>query len=384
MKRKRLIILILVFGVLALLAYLQFRTWKRFDWHTFFALTWQVEVGWLLAAIALIYFTYYLRALRWKLFLKPTCQTTASRLTPPMFIGFTGLALLGRPGELIRPYLVAHRQNLTFSSQMGVWAVERIFDIGAFTLIAVPTIFFWDQDLPLRYIGPVHVAGYFLIVLVVVLSVGALLLHKVAGNAGDWVQRKLQPVAPNFGRKICHKLNLFQDGLNTIHSKRTLTQLVGVSLVIWFVILFAYDCVIHAYYPVHVSSPPGAVALQQQRTEADEANQAHPLDLRSVQFGEIPLLTLASMAGSVIQLPAVGGGSQLATISTFRHLFNVEQNLAVSCGIMLWLVTFITVVPVGLGLARREHVSLRRLTQESEEEEEHEEDPGPRHEPASP
>ncbi len=374
MKPKRLILLIAVFLLLAFLGYLQFRTWKSFRWDVFLDVTRQVQVHWLLIAIALIYFTYYLRAVRWKLFLKPTCHASAERLTAPMMIGFTGLALLGRPGELLRPYLVGRREGLTFSSQMGVWAVERIFDIGAFTLIAVPTIFFWDNNLPGRYIGPVHVAGYFLILLVVGLSAGAFLLHKVAGNAGDWVQRKLQPVAPNFGRKVCHKLNLFQDGLNTIHDKRTLAQLVTVSLGIWFVILFAYSCVIHAYYPVHVSDPPTLAMLQQQRTEeaGTAFRQEHPLDLRSVQFGEIPLLTLSSMAGSVIQLPAVGGGSQLATISAFRHFFNIEENLAVSCGIMLWLVTFFAVVPAGLALSHREHVSLRKLSEESEQEEKQE------------
>jgi hypothetical protein len=35
---------------------------------------------------------------------------------------------------------------------------------------------------------------------------------------------------------------------------------------------------------------------------------------------------------------------------------------------MLWLVTFMSVIPAGLFLAHREHVSLTRLEEESEEE----------------
>lgn len=374
MKRKRLTILFLVFAALALLGYLQFRTWQRFDWHTFLALTWRVEIPWLLLAVVLIYLTYYLRALRWKLFLKPTCHTDAGRLTPPMFIGFTGLALLGRPGELLRPYLVARRENLTFSSQMGVWAVERIFDIGAFTLIAVPTIFLYDTHLPQHAVHAVRVAGYFLVLLVAGLIVGATLLHKKAGNAGAWVERKLSPFAPRFGRKIHHKVNLFRDGLDTIHDRRTLAQLIGVSLVIWIAILFGYWAVVRSYSPIHVSPAPQTLDIQRWRSEAFGAGkQQHPLDLRSIQFGELPLLTLASMAGSVMQLPAVGGGSQLATIGMLRGVFNIDENLAVSCGIMLWLVTFFAVVPAGLVLAHWERISLRGLTEESEEEEEHEE-----------
>ena len=34
---------------------------------------------------------------------------------------------------------------------------------------------------------------------------------------------------------------------------------------------------------------------------------------------------------------------------------------------LLWLVTFMSVTPLGLALARYEHVSLRKLTEESQE-----------------
>jgi len=37
---------------------------------------------------------------------------------------------------------------------------------------------------------------------------------------------------------------------------------------------------------------------------------------------------------------------------------------------LLWLVTFMAVIPVGLILAHREHLSLRKLEAEAEEEEE--------------
>jgi hypothetical protein len=71
------------------------------------------------------------------------------------------------------------------------------------------------------------------------------------------------------------------------------------------------------------------------------------------------------MVGSLIQLPGVGGGSQLATIAMLNHVFDVPPELAASAGIMLWLVTFVAVIPVGLFLAHRERLSLRKLSEES-------------------
>jgi len=76
------------------------------------------------------------------------------------------------------------------------------------------------------------------------------------------------------------------------------------------------------------------------------------------------------MLGSLIQLPGVGGGSQLATISALEHIFNASHELAANCGILLWLVTFVSIVPAGLLLAHQERLSLRRLSGESHLQEE--------------
>jgi glycosyltransferase 2 family protein len=66
-----------------------------------------------------------------------------------------------------------------------------------------------------------------------------------------------------------------------------------------------------------------------------------------------------------LQLPVVGGGSQLGTIAVLRQVFLVDENVAASAGIMLWLVTFMAVIPLGLILARKEHVSLAKVSAES-------------------
>ena len=80
------------------------------------------------------------------------------------------------------------------------------------------------------------------------------------------------------------------------------------------------------------------------------------------------MLLGASMLGSLIQLPAVGGGAQLAAISALEHVFNASPELAAGCGTLFWLVTSVSVVPVGLVLAHRERLSLRKLSEESAQE----------------
>jgi hypothetical protein len=100
-----------------------------------------------------------------------------------------------------------------------------------------------------------------------------------------------------------------------------------------------------------------------------EVTHAYGASLEHMTIPKVLLLMGSSMLGSLIQLPGVGGGSQLATISALQHIFNASHELAASCGILLWLTTFVAVVPVGLLLAHRERLSLRKLSEESEQEE---------------
>src|SRR4030088_3819350 len=126
MDKKRIVVSAVVFLILAILVYLQYRHWQSFDWGTFWAQIHRIKKIHVLHALALVYAAYVLRALLWKIFLKPVRPKVRTiELVPPMVIGFTGLALLGRAGEFIRPYLVARRTDSSFSFHSAVWAGER-------------------------------------------------------------------------------------------------------------------------------------------------------------------------------------------------------------------------------------------------------------------
>ncbi len=96
---------------------------------------------------------------------------------------------------------------------------------------------------------------------------------------------------------------------------------------------------------------------------------AYGISTLRLPVSQVLLLMASSMIGSLVQLPGVGGGSQLAIISTLQHVFNVPRELALSCGILLWLVTFMSVIPLGLAIAHRERLSIRGLSKESHAEE---------------
>lgn len=346
MDKKRILASAVVFLILAALVYLQYRHWQSFDWGTFWGQIHRIKKVHVLHGIALVYAAYVLRALRWKIFLKPVRPTVkVVELVPPMMIGFTGLALLGRAGEFIRPYLVSRRANLPFSSQLAVWAVERTFDLGAFALLIVLAIFLPSalQSIPHpEYYRRLRDAGFLLIVGVAAAAAAAVLISRSGETIALWIENRFSHLPSGFGHKLAHKVRDFGTGLNTIHGPWSLLWLSLLSVGVWYVTALAYQEVTHSY---------GVDALE-------------------IPVSQLLILMGASMAGSMLQLPAVGGGSQMATIATLSSVFDVPPELAASCGILLWLVTFAAVVPVGLVLAHHERLSLRKLSEESHRSEE--------------
>jgi len=344
MNKKRIFAYGAVLAVLCVLVYLQFRTWKNFDWNTFWAEWRMLQPLHILYAAGLIYISYFLRALRWKIFLRPVRkEASLLGIIPATIIGFTGLTLLGRPGELIRPYLIARREGLTFSSQMAVWAVERIFDIAAFTILLVLAVFLPGTTLRLlpEY-SEVRIFGFLFLGLATGLSLGAILVERSGEALAGWVEKRFSNRTTTLGATIAQKVREFHRGLDTIHGPVAFVEISMVSLLMWAGIALAYLQVIHAYGPA----------------------------LESMTLADIFPLMGSSMVGSLIQLPGVGGGSQLATITTLQRIYDIPHELAASCGILLWLATFVSVIPVGLVLAHFERLSLRELSQESSQQEE--------------
>jgi hypothetical protein len=343
MNRTRILVTLAVAAVLAVLVYLQFRAWKEFDWALMFAQARRADPLRLLAAVALIYSTYFLRALRWMIFLRPLRAVPARRLVAPTIIGFTGLALLGRPGELIRPYLVARKEGLPLSSQIAVWTVERIFDVGAVAALLALVVFSgalasipFFQRSPAA-LGRLHEFAYLMVGGVLAGTLLALVVRRRGSALATALEKRLSFLSPRFAHHVAHRVQAFGEGLDTIHDLASFLQVAGLSLLIWVVIAWAYVQVAHAY--------PG---------------------LSGITLAHVTLLMVSSMAGSMLQLPAVGGGSQLATIKVLEAIFAVKPELAVSIGITLWVITFLAVMPAGLALAHREHVSLRQAEEEAE------------------
>lgn len=344
MNKKRTAVTVIVVVVLCLLVYLQVHAWKKFDWSTFWVNTEHIRWAYVALSAGIIYFLYVLRAVRWRIFLKPICATTTRRLLAPQFIGFAGLALLGRPGEMIRPYLVARKEGVTFSSQVAIWLVERIFDTGSVAVIFVLLVVWGDplwSHLPKdRLREVVRTSEILMFAFAGILLVAAVVLRQWGYAIADRLRKGLEKRSAKVAHGLRARIVAFTDGLQTIRDWTSFLQLLSLSLFMWALVAVSYGLITHAYGGRLAELGPASILL----------------------------LMVVAMFGSLIQLPGVGGGSQLATIALLTWLFGVDNEVAVSCGMLIWLATFMSVIPTGLLLAHSERLSLRAVAAAEEKE----------------
>ncbi|MDR5727127.1 MAG: lysylphosphatidylglycerol synthase transmembrane domain-containing protein [Terriglobia bacterium] len=349
MKKHRWLVMAAVFALLVVLVYIQFRTLRSFQWSTLTEAFDSIRWMQLVLATVLIYGAYITRAFRWSVFLRPTKPATPAQMVPAQFIGFTSVAILGRLGEFVRPYLVARRQQVSFTSQLAIYTVERVFDLLAAAGIIAVTLTLSNSVQVLPHHEEFRRAGYLGIALALLLALIAVVIRFFGPKFADIVGRILGMVSNKAGLAVREKVLAFSHGLDAIAGWTELLLVLFYSFLTWGLIALGYVVVVHAF---------------------------RVPELASIPAGQTILLMAASMFGSFAQLPAIGGGSQVAIIYVLTEMLRVGPEAATACALTLYLITFLTVIPAGLAFAQVEHVSLRNVAKASEVEEEKLEEAG--------
>jgi uncharacterized membrane protein YbhN (UPF0104 family) len=85
----------------------------------------------------------------------------------------------------------------------------------------------------------------------------------------------------------------------------------------------------------------------------------------ALHFGWLDVLIFLGFLafGAVVQIPGVGGGMQVVAVLVLTELFRMPFEISTSVAIVLWFISFVVVVPIGVTLALHEGIRWRTLKQ---------------------
>lgn len=339
--------------------------WARhrihFDFGEFRSQLAMADWGKIILGLACIYSGYVLRSARWALLLRHNKRVAPLSLVGTQVMGFTAVALIGRVADLVRPYLVAKKTNLELSSQVAVYIVERLSDMGAIAILFSLAVLQLPQDAVVKAINhsgrlaavshnaPWVAAFLFRYGGLVMTLAGALFLVAIRFGGemlAAMTERVFGLVSKNIGTAVGHKVRTFRTGLDTIRSFGDFAGLAGLSVGMWVLIATAYIEVMRAF----VASPV----------------------LANISIAKCVLLMVVSGGASIVQLPVLGWFSQIGLVAAaITGFFAAGPEASTACAAMLLVITFLGIIPVGLIWAQFENVNLRKISVESEHAGEH-------------
>jgi len=300
----------------------------------------------LILSLVAIYCCYALRSLRWKVFQRNLGPSRFVPIYAMTLAGFSAIFLLGRAGEPVRPLLLARKEKLPIADLFGIYALERLFDLASAAIIAaIGLLLFQSRGHVGDTVGKLETAAR---------TTGSLLFAGVAGavvfllylrlHGSALLERRLQGsvIAHGWRGKIAAIFLGFARGVQAIQSWRDLALSVFYSAVHWFLVLLVYLWVSHGF--------GGSLA--------------------TITLGDAMLVMSFTLVGSAVQLPGVGGGSQVASFLAYTAIFGVEKEPAAAVSIVMWLITFAAVSLAGVPLLIHEGLSLGKLKELAEHEKE--------------
>ena len=288
----------------------------------------------LLVSVLITMMTYALRAFRWQYLLAPIGPTRFSTAFETTVMGFAASFLLpARPGEVLRPYLLARREHLSPTAAFATIILERLLDLitvlllfGVFVLLVDPASLAADPVLYSR----VKLGG----LVTAAAAVGGMgVFFVLAGHPerlAAWALRVERVLPAKLAHAVAGLVESFAQGLAVMRQPGRLLVSLVLSCPLWLSIAAGIWVASHAFH------------------------------MTFSYLGSFLVMTLL-VVGVAMPTPGQVGGFHAMYRLAVTTFFGVPDTTAVGAAIVLHAVSFVPVTLLGLMFMAREGLSFGRM-----------------------
>jgi glycosyltransferase 2 family protein len=301
----------------------------------------EADAGLLALGVCVTLTTYALRAFRWQYLLAPIGPTRFSTAYQTTVIGFMASFLLpARPGEVLRPYLLARREQLPPTACFATIILERLLDLvtvlllfGVFVVFVDPASLSGDPALYARVkLGGLTAAGSSI--------AGLVVFFFLAGHPeqlGKWALRIERLLPERLARAVAGFVESFAQGLAVMRRPAHLLGSLALSFPLWMSIALGIWVTSRAFH------------------------------MTFGYLGSFLVMTLL-VVGVAVPTPGQVGGFHTAYKIAVTTFLGAPETTAVGAAIVLHAISFVPVTLLGLIFMAREGLSLGRMREMAAEE----------------
>jgi glycosyltransferase 2 family protein len=299
----------------------------------------EMDIVYLIPSIILLSFTYIFRAYRWQVLLGTSLKIKVGELYSPMMVGYVGNFLPARAAEILRPYLLSKKSNITFSAAFASIIMERLFDMIMLILLVVWVFWFeaslFSSDLEFSGFSIQVMAIKFgqicaLVVVALVAFIYFLLNHKKkVMRLAFWLTSFMNE---KWRDKIKNFIDEFAKACEVVTSFGSLVKISIYSVLVWVGNVFYI-------YPLY-----------------------YAFDLQNKTIPSLFILTvIVAILITIFPTPGFLGSYNAGILIALHEIMGESEIKSVSLGMVAWALSAGIILAGGLYFIFHEHMSLKNL-----------------------
>jgi len=286
---------------------------------------------WVFPNMALMMFSYWLRAYRWKFMVNPIKKLTMHRLFSSTLIGFMANNVLPvRLGEVVRAYSLGSKAGISRTASFATIVVERVFD--GFSLLLI----LWITLLFSPFPDIVKKAGNLTLILNIVILLVLIFLEIKTEQTLKFFEKILRFLPRPLSSKANEILFKFTTGLKVFRDFPSMIWIMFLSFLVWVIVGTSNYFIFFSFG----LTPPF--------------------------YASFILLVIVALGVMLPSSPGFIGTFQYACILALG-IFGIEKSLAFSFSVVLWISQYLPVTALGFYYLKKEHLSLKGVREKQSE-----------------
>ncbi len=254
--------------------------------------------------------------------------------------------LPARAGEFIRAYLLSKKENISYSSSFATIFIEKLFDLF-FVMILLSWVLFFKSDIisnvaaganynllgfMVKFLWISLIGCLFIFLLSVLLQYKNDLAMKVVNTC-------IKPLPAKWRETISRMINSFTEGLKIIRDLHGFLNVILHSIIIFCLLLLTFY-LLYLAFNINTELP--------------------------VLLSLVLLVLIIDIFVAVLPTPGFLGSFHAACIASLHGIFGIPKAVALSYGIVAWLVLMGFAIVAGAIFVIIDNVRLSELSSKKE------------------